>query len=208
MTATGHLAQTTNLDRPLRAAAVKRPDEIKSTHSAEVNEGSKNRKNTQTTDKDKATDTKKSKTVKGHDSSESGLKNGKNIAAKSAKEAGRETYKSLMKQGSRLLENGRIRQARSKFEAAARANPNRPSPFVQLGWCEINLQSYGRAVRQFKKALSVSPNHRDGTFGLGVAYEKMGRTKQAIKVYERYLARHPSDRHSRKIKFRLDRLRP
>ncbi|MBV69845.1 MAG: hypothetical protein CMH52_00725 [Myxococcales bacterium] len=143
----------------------------------------------------KASDTPRSKPVK-------------TSPAKSASEISGESYTALMKQGARLLENGRIRQARAKFEAAAKANSNRPSPFVQLGWCEINLQSYGRAVRQFKKALSVSPNHRDGTFGLGVAYEKMGRTSQAIQVYERYLSRHPNDRNTRKIRFRLDRLKP
>ncbi|MEE2757515.1 MAG: tetratricopeptide repeat protein [Myxococcota bacterium] len=139
---------------------------------------------------------------------ETGTKKAKPNSVKLAQDTGRESYKSLMKQGSKLLENGRVRQARVKFEAAAKANPNRPSPFVQLGWCEINLQSYSRAVRQFKKALSVSPNHRDASFGLGVAYEKMGRTGQAIKVYEGYLRRHPNDRNTRKIKFRLDRLRP
>ncbi|MGC6416629.1 MAG: tetratricopeptide repeat protein [Bradymonadia bacterium] len=142
------------------------------------------------------------------ESKESKAGKGSTTVRSRASESDGDSYKSLMREGARLLENGRASKALEKFEAAAEARPKDPDAYVQIGWCHINRRAFSGAVRMFKRALSLRSQHRDALFGLGVAHEKLGEVKEAVRVYETYLKRFPGDRNERKIKFRLDRLRP
>ena len=117
-------------------------------------------------------------------------------------------FDALMRDGSRFLESGKVARATKKFESAAAARPRRPEPYAQLGWCAINLRSYGKAITHFKKSLQLKSTYPDGLFGLGVAYEKVGNRAEAVRVLKSYLRWHPRGKKARMIRHRLERLEP
>ncbi|MEE2787808.1 MAG: tetratricopeptide repeat protein [Myxococcota bacterium] len=129
-----------------------------------------------------------------------------NRATKSPAASG--SFKRLMADGSRLLERGRVSAAKTKFESAAKLRPKAPEPHANLGWCAIETKAYANAIRSFKKSLILQPRFSDGLFGLGYAYEKKGRSKDAAAAYRRYLQHYPRGKENRMVRHRLQQLKP
>ena len=80
--------------------------------------------------------------------------------------------------GLRLLESGKAKRAMVHFKDAVAAKPARPEPYVNLGWCAVELRQYLEAERQFRRALSKRARFADGLYGLAFTYQKMGRNGQ------------------------------
>ncbi len=75
---------------------------------------------------------------------------------------------------------------------------------TQEGLRDLGTGNYPAAVISFRRVLQAAPGHSPAWRGLGMAYEKLGNSKQAISAYTTYLARNPGDQA---IKDRLDKLK-
>ena len=101
------------------------------------------------------------------------------------------SYQQLMKWGETNLIRGRVNSAKTQFKRAQKLKPRRPEPLAQLAWCELAHKKTRNAISLFKRALSLNAYHADSLYGLGYAYEKIGRAESAIKYFEHYLRRYP-----------------
>jgi tetratricopeptide (TPR) repeat protein len=77
-------------------------------------------------------------------------------------------------------------RAAELLEKAAKYAPetDRVAPLVALGDLAVANEQYNQAVRAYKRALAYNPFLFDAHFGLGTAYEAMGRDADAIKAYK------------------------
>jgi predicted Zn finger-like uncharacterized protein len=115
-------------------------------------------------------------------------------------------FDGLMLRGARLLENGKPEAAARLFERAAQQKPRSPEPYANLGWCRVDQRKYAEALAQFQQALDRSPRYSDALYGMAEAYEKAGRSAEAVSAYKTYLEAHPSGRRSEMARRRLERL--
>ena len=116
------------------------------------------------------------------------------------------SMRSLLYRGEQLLTQGKVRAAQKVFQRAQSAYPHSPAPIAQLGWCQLSQRRYQAAVDYFKRALNKSAHHGDSLYGLGYSYEKLGRTSEARRYFEYYLARYPSGSKVRVVRSKLSRL--
>ena len=61
-----------------------------------------------------------------------------------------------------------------------------------MGWSYVNLKKPHIAVLKFQQALTKSSRYGDAYIGLGKAYRMMGKPREALRAYERYLELHPA----------------
>ena len=117
------------------------------------------------------------------------------------------SYDGMLQSGYKLLEAGKSSQARHIFEAAAQLRPQSPEPWANLGWCDLDLKRLISAVDNFKTSLARNPRYADGMYGLAVAYERAGRSEDAVRSYRAYLDAHPRGRKAGMVQRKLDHLR-
>ncbi len=115
-------------------------------------------------------------------------------------------FDGLMMRGANLLENGKPEVAARLFERAGQLKPRSPEPFANLGWCYVDQRRYAEALGQFQQSLDRSPRYADALYGVAEAYEKAGKSAEAITAYHAYLDAHPTGRRSDMAKRRLERL--
>ena len=68
-----------------------------------------------------------------------------------------------------------------------------PEIFYELGRYYYNHGQIDKAVERFKLVLTVSPNHANGLYSLGIAYEVKGETAEALKYYRQVLELNPGN---------------
>ncbi len=96
------------------------------------------------------------------------------------------------KYGMLLKEKGMLNEAISQFQEAVNDPAKRLDALNIIGECFRDKGMLDLAVAQFKKALSLTSNIDEKTkmilYNLGLAYEKMGKTEEAVsefkKIYE------------------------
>jgi tetratricopeptide (TPR) repeat protein len=75
------------------------------------------------------------------------------------------------------------------------------------GLCYLDLESYPAAEASFQAALGVEPDAPGALLGLGQAYRWQGKNADAIRYYEKYLARHPNGEEADVARNALEELR-
>lgn len=111
------------------------------------------------------------------------------VKRKSPPESG---YDGMLGSARRELMRGRAAKALNLYEQAARANTRSPEPLAGMGWSYVNLKKPHIAVLKFQQALTKSPRYGDAYIGLGKAYRMMGKSREALRAYERDLELHPA----------------
>jgi tetratricopeptide (TPR) repeat protein len=101
-------------------------------------------------------------------------------------------YKSLLREGDRLSENGHSKEARKLYERALELDPRGVAALTGLGYCDLDAERFMQAVDRFNAALSIDPNNGDAVMGLAESYKVRGQNERAIAQYEKYLATHPA----------------
>ena len=94
--------------------------------------------------------------------------------------------------GMLLKSKDKINEAISQFQESVKDPSQRLNSLNMLGLCFMEKRMLDLAVTQFKKALSKAPGITDKTkeiiYNLGITYEKMGKTEEAVnefkKIYE------------------------
>jgi Tfp pilus assembly protein PilF len=80
----------------------------------------------------------------------------------------------LMRQGSVLLQQGRIESALEAFEQADRVAPGNATNKNMIGLCQLNLGRFDRALQSFDEALDLVPGFTDARNNRGATYLAMG----------------------------------
>lgn len=88
-------------------------------------------------------------------------------------------------------QDGRLSEARTHFEEAARLNPRIAEHHSNLGRLILQAGSPDAAMRHFDAALEVDPNLPNVHSDRGVALLRMGRVDDALTAFERTLALAP-----------------
>jgi predicted Zn finger-like uncharacterized protein len=101
-------------------------------------------------------------------------------------------YDGLVAKGDKLAENGSCSQAQTYYEKALDLRPGGVEALTGLGYCYLDAKDYGRAQRNFRAALGISPRFGDALIGIAEAYRFQGNKDEALKYYQKYVEAHPS----------------
>lgn len=115
-------------------------------------------------------------------------------------------YDSLVSEGERLRERGRMEPARSAFMAALQIRGDGCEAISGLAAVEVASGDERAAVLLFRRALSINSRYSDAYFGLGQAYERMGNSEGATNAYRQYLEVNPGGSRSGAARTRLEAL--
>jgi tetratricopeptide (TPR) repeat protein len=102
--------------------------------------------------------------------------------------------------GLRLLDAGRLQEARAAFQSAVDHEPDLPLSWSNLGVAAASQGRIAEAAALFRRALSIDPRHPDALFNLAMTLERNERgerygpgypAEKALAVYGDLLAVHP-----------------
>jgi tetratricopeptide (TPR) repeat protein len=72
----------------------------------------------------------------------------------------------------------------ASVEAATLIDPLNSQLFFQLGFLKYNNEDFRGAVTAFEQAVKIVPNYANARYFLGLAYDRLGRTADAISQFE------------------------
>lgn len=99
--------------------------------------------------------------------------------------------KMLLQQGNALLAEGKLEDARARYQAAATADPHSASTHVNLGFVLRELGDSDLARQSLERALALDPNQVDALYLLGSIAEACCDTDIALAYYQRAIAVRP-----------------
>jgi tetratricopeptide (TPR) repeat protein len=85
----------------------------------------------------------------------------------------------LMRQGSVMMQQGRLNEALSQFQQADRLAPGNATNFNMMGLCYLRLNDFGNALSSFDEALRLVPGFTDARNNRGATYLSMGQYRMA-----------------------------
>jgi Flp pilus assembly protein TadD len=103
--------------------------------------------------------------------------------------------------------NGRSDLAKAVLVRLAAAHPSRSEPFLGLGRIALDGQDYENARKWLAKARELAPEQPRPRLLLGECLIRLGRNREAIGVYARYLEKWPDAANRYRIRGTLLRLR-
>ena len=95
----------------------------------------------------------------------------------------------LVQKGEVALERGAVQQAQRLFEDALQIQPGMPRARTGLGYVALERSQPRLAVKYFAPA--AKGGNPEALIGLGDAYRRLGRMRDALVAYKEYLDRYP-----------------
>ena len=108
--------------------------------------------------------------------------------------------------GNLYMDHGQFDDAARWYREAVALKPE-PDVIVDLGACLVNGGKAAEGLEQFERALKLAPEHRKAAFNKGVALMELGRTKEAVDVWDDLLRRFPDDPQLQTLKRQIDQVR-
>lgn len=108
--------------------------------------------------------------------------------------------------GNLYMDHGQFDDAARWYREAVALKPE-PDVIVDLGACLVNGGKASDGLEQFERALKLAPEHRKAAFNKGVALMELGRTKEAVEVWDDLLRRFPDDPQLQTLKRQIDQVR-
>lgn len=97
----------------------------------------------------------------------------------------------LVKEGLKLKDDKKPREALEKFKQAIAIKPSYSEAHYESGWCYNDLKDYVSAIISLRKARIGWPNIPKVHFELGYAFQKTDKTDSAVICYNRCLELKP-----------------
>jgi len=107
------------------------------------------------------------------------------------------------KRGDAAFDRGDFAGAIAAYDKALRANPRDAVTATRKGWAHIERGDNSGAVKAFRKALGIAPGRAEPHYGLGLAYQSLGRADAAREEYEQYLRIQPDGRDAAEVRAML-----
>jgi len=98
---------------------------------------------------------------------------------------------------------GNTKKAIAAVNQASLISPTNPVIFFQLGLLEYNDQNYRKAIEALENAIRLASDYANAKYFLGLSYDKVGRSTEAIKQFEELLITNPTNEE---VKFILSNL--
>ncbi|HEY3205269.1 MAG TPA: sulfatase-like hydrolase/transferase [Thermoanaerobaculia bacterium] len=102
----------------------------------------------------------------------------------------------LLHLGSLALRRKDPTAAREWFEKSLRAEPDAPGTLTLLGVARIALSDEAGAREAWQRALALDLGQYDALFNLAILDGRRGRTEEARRALERFVAKAPADRYA------------
>jgi len=99
--------------------------------------------------------------------------------------------KALVAQARKLRERGRTDAALALYRQAVDLEPASAAALAGRGACYLETSDYASAEADFRAALENDPRNAEALFGMAETYRYMGKDREAVTFYERFLAVHP-----------------
>ncbi|MGD8858401.1 MAG: tetratricopeptide repeat protein [Myxococcales bacterium] len=95
----------------------------------------------------------------------------------------------LIRRGEAALERGHVDAAQTLFERALRASPGQSRARTGLGYVALERSRPRQAIKHFR--FGKSRGNPEAFIGLGDAYRRLGRVRDALATYRAYVKRFP-----------------
>jgi tetratricopeptide (TPR) repeat protein len=115
--------------------------------------------------------------------------------------------KALLAQAAKLREKGDVERALDLYGRVAEEDPENVEALTGRGLCYLDLERYPPAEASFQAVLGIDPEEPDALLGLAETYRWQGKTADAIRYYEKYLALHPGGEEADVARNALEELR-
>eukprot|EP01060_Flectonema_neradi_P012304 TRINITY_DN1916_c0_g2_i1.p1 TRINITY_DN1916_c0_g2~~TRINITY_DN1916_c0_g2_i1.p1 ORF type:complete len:804 (+),score=118.07 TRINITY_DN1916_c0_g2_i1:133-2544(+) len=90
--------------------------------------------------------------------------------------------------GTKLMNEGRIKEALSHYEESVLANPTYPDAYYNMGVLYAGGGDLRKSVYNYQLAVHMRPDYAEAWNNLGVVFKQMGSLDRAVECYERALA--------------------
>ncbi len=114
-------------------------------------------------------------------------------------------YAHLVSSGWEKLDGNKLPAAAAEFRRALNLKPRSGEALIGLGMA-LEKNS-AQAAGFLERGLAINPKHARGQIALGVAYQHLDRTADAIRAYEAYLALDPNGPEAVEIRAVIARLK-
>jgi predicted Zn finger-like uncharacterized protein len=114
------------------------------------------------------------------------------------------SHEGYIGRGQALLEQGQVLQAKRMFEQALFIRPSSAKAHTGLGYVALEKGRPQLAVEHFQPA--ARQGNSAALIGLGDAYRRLKKPREALKAYQGYLAREPSGAHANIARTQVERL--
>jgi hypothetical protein len=115
--------------------------------------------------------------------------------------------KALLAQAAKLREKGDVERALDLYGRVLEADPENVEALTGRGLCYSDLERYPPAEASFEAALGIAPDEAGALLGLAETYRWQGKNADAIRYYEKYLAKHPGGDEADVARNALEELR-
>jgi predicted Zn finger-like uncharacterized protein len=115
--------------------------------------------------------------------------------------------KALLAQAEKLREKGDVERALDLYGRVVADDPENVEALTGRGLCYLDLERYPPAEASFQAALGTEPDAPGALLGLAETYRWQGKTADAIRYYEKYLAQHPAGEEADVARNALEQLR-
>jgi thioredoxin-like negative regulator of GroEL len=99
------------------------------------------------------------------------------------------SHEAYIARGQKMLESGQVTNAKRMFEQALFIRPSSAEAHLGLGFVAIEKGRTKLAVEHFQEA--KKDGNAEALIGLGEAYRRMNRPREALRAYQSYVADHP-----------------
>ncbi len=114
------------------------------------------------------------------------------------------TYEAYIARGKAMLERGEVTTAQRLFEQALFVHPMSASAHTGLGYVALEKGRPALAIEHFLPATRAG--NSEAFIGLGDAYRRMGKLREALRAYQSYLSHEPSGAQANIARTQIDRL--
>jgi tetratricopeptide (TPR) repeat protein len=108
-------------------------------------------------------------------------------------------------EGIKLMDGGKLDEAKEKFEGAVSQDPESYPARYYLGEVLFRLRRFAEAEVQFQEALRINPSSQSARFELGLVAEMKGEYQKAYEFYHEVIEKAPGEPEAEAA---LGRLRP